>query len=91
MALPHHMWPSQGPLLADIRAHSWRTFPQPKMGMEEAIVEAKTFSKTAGGSEMDTIGEMAFNPCHIPAPAPQSINSRPKKKVLAKKTINSSL
>jgi hypothetical protein len=40
---------------------------------------------------MDTIGEMALNPCHIPAPASQSVNSRPKRKVLARKTINSSL
>jgi hypothetical protein len=41
--------------------------------------------------EMDTIGEMALNPCHIPVPASQSVNSRPKRKVLARKTINSSL
>jgi membrane-anchored protein YejM (alkaline phosphatase superfamily) len=40
---------------------------------------------------MDTIREMALNPYHIPAPASQSVNSRPKRKVLARKTINSSL
>jgi hypothetical protein len=40
---------------------------------------------------MDTIGEMALNPCHIPAPASQSVNFRLKRKVLARKTINLSL
>jgi hypothetical protein len=50
-----------------------------------------TAAAAADSTGMDTIGEMALNPCHIPAPASQSVNSRPKRKVLARKTINSSL